>query len=234
MASKRPRKHSALVASILLLVLWGLPPASLAADATQLERCYKELAVLSERPLRTLDRYPRYLLQRYQAHTGADIPEELNRCETQLSILVAENRQLNPGLLNQLCSRTDSVPRDYASLQTYLMGIPSLQCESQWFDALTPAQWQQLQPQLARVNSLEYDCTQALEALARGGRLREQQAQTIQRLISLSRRVFTAQWRTTLSELPDDVASALVEREHQLAQCERLLTDQLAAAHDVE
>lgn len=231
MASKRPRKHSALVANALLLVLWGLSSATLAVESTQLERCYEELSVLSKEPLRTLDRYPTYLLQRHQAHIGADIPEELNRCESQLSILVAENRQLNPGLLNQLCSRSERVPRDYASLQTYMMGIPSLQCESQWFDALTPAQWEQLQPQLARINSLEYECTRALEALARGGRLREMLAQTTQRLISLSRRVFTAQWRTTLTELPDEVATALAEREHQLDQCERLLTDQLAATH---
>lgn len=231
MASKRPRKHSALVASALILVLCGLSPATLAADSTQLERCYEELAVLSEAPLRTLERYPAYLLQRHQAHFDSTVSEELAQCETRLSALVAENRELNPGLLNQLCSRSQRIPRDYTSLQTYLMGIPSLHCESQWFDALTPAQWQQLQPQLARINSLEYDCTRALEALARGGRLREQLAQTTQRLISLSRRVFTAQWQATVAELPDDVAMALAERERQLSQCERLLTDQLAAAH---
>ena len=187
--------------------------------------------MLSETPLRTLDRYPRYLLNRYQTLSGTEATSELAACETRLSALVTENRQLHPGLLSQLCSQSERVPRDYAGLQTYLMGIPSLQCESRWFDALTPAQWQQLQPQLARINNLEQECTRALEALDRGGRLREQLAQTTGRLISLSRRVFTAQWRTTLAGLPDDVAAALVEREQQLDQCEHVLTEQLAAAH---
>jgi len=228
-ASKRLRKLSALVASSLALL--SLAPAALADAPAQLERCYEELAVLSETPLRTLDRYPRYLLQRHQALPGGEPSAELAACETRLSALVTENRQLHPGLLNQLCSRSERVPRDYAGMQTYLVGIPSLQCESRWFDALTPTQWEQLQPQLARINNLELDCTRALEALARGGRLREQLAQATGRLISLSRRVFTAQWRTTLADLPDDVAVALVEREQQLDQCERLLTEQLAAAH---
>lgn len=209
----------------------GPSPATLAADPTQLERCYEELAVLSDAPLRTLDRYPAYLLRRHQAQVDLPVSEELDQCETRLSALVVENRALNPGLLNQLCSRSQRIPRDYISLKTYLMGIPSLHCESQWFDALTTAQWQQLQPQLARINSLEYECTRALEALARGGRLREQLAHTTQRLISLSRRVFTAQWQSTLAELPDEVAMALAERESQLSQCERLLTDRLAVSH---
>ncbi|MEP4601708.1 MAG: hypothetical protein ABJZ98_12460 [Saccharospirillum sp.] len=229
MVSKRPRKLSALVASSLALL--SMAPVALADAPAQLERCYEELAVLSETPLRTLDRYPRYLLQRYQTLPGTEASAELAACETRLSALVTENRQLHPGLLNKLCSQSERVPRDYAGLQTYLMGIPSLQCESRWFDALTPAQWQQLQPQLARINNLEQECTRALEALDRGGRLREQLAQTTGRLISLSRRVFTAQWRTTLAGLPDDVAAALVEREQQLDQCEHVLTEQLAAAH---
>ncbi|WP_028671693.1 hypothetical protein [Saccharospirillum impatiens] len=231
MASKRLRKHSALVASALALSLLSHIPAAFADDTNQLERCYEELAVLSESPLRTLDRYPRYLLQRHQASQGSDLSEDLARCESQLSVLVAENRQLNPGLLSRLCNQSERVPRGYDDLQTYMMGIPSLQCESQWFDALTPAQWQQLQPQLARINALEYDCTLALESLARGGRLREQLAQTTQRLISLSRRVFTPRWNSTLNSLPAEVALALTERESQLDQCERLLTDQLAVIH---
>jgi hypothetical protein len=107
-----------------------------------------------------------------------------------------------------------------------------MQCESQWFDALTPGQWQQLQPHLARINNLEYDCTLALEALTKGGRMRERMAQTTQRLIGATRIVFTAHWRNTLSGLPETVASALAERERQLAQCERLLTDRLAAIDD--
>lgn len=231
MASKRPRKHSALVASALTLLLWILSPATLAAESIQLERCYEELAVLSEAPLRTLERYPAYLLQRHRTQLDSPVSDGLAQCETRLSALVAENRSLNPGLLNQLCSRSQRIPRDYTNLQTYLMGIPSLQCESQWFDALTPTQWQQLQPQLARINSLDYECTRALEALARGGRLREQLAQTTQRLVSLSHRVFTVHWQATLAELPDNVAMALAERERQLSECERLLTDRLAAAH---
>lgn len=229
MASKRPRKLSALVASGLVLL--SLAPAALADAPAQLERCYEELAVLSESPLRTLDRYPRYLLHRHQTLPGAETSAALVACETRLSALVTENRELHPGLLNRLCTQSERVPRDYAGLQTYLMGIPDLQCESHWFDALTPAQWQQLQPQLARINNLEHDCTRALEALARGGRLREQLAQTTGRLIRLSRRVFTAPWRTTLAGLPAGVAAALVVREQQLDQCEHLLTEQLATAH---
>lgn len=229
MLNKRLKRHNALGASALILLLWSLAPVTLAAGLSQLERCYDELAILSDAPLRTLDRYPAYLLQRHQGQDGADMTAELIRCESQLSALVASNRQLNPGLLNRLCSENERIPRDYAGLQTYLIGIPSMQCENQWFDALTPAQWESVQPQLARINSLEFDCTQALESLARGGRLRESSAQTTGRLIRLSRLVFTAQWQATLSTLPDEVAFALVERERQLDQCERLLTQQLGA-----
>lgn len=232
MASKRPRKLSALVASSLVLVLTGQAPAALADTPAQLQRCYETLATLSESPLRTLDRYPGYLLQRHEnLAAGTAASAELTQCEARLSDLVADNRQRFPGLLNRLCSQTERAPQDYAGLQTYLMGIPDMHCENDWFDALTPAQWQQLQPQLARISNLEHDCTRALAALAREGRLREQFARTTARLISLSRQVFSARWRTTLAGLPEPVAAALVEREQQLAHCERLLSEQLATAH---
>lgn len=232
MASKRPRKHSALVASAIALLAWVQAPAILAANSPQLDRCYDELAILSEAPLLTLERYPAYLLQRLDGEAGEQPSAELDRCEAQLSALVAENRVLNPGLLNQLCSQSERIPRDYAHLQTYLRGMPSMQCESQWFDALTPGQWQQLQPQLARISNLEYDCIQALEALPKGGQLRERMARATQRLMGATRIVFTAQWRETLAGLPEAVASALTERERQLEDCERLLTNRLAAIYD--
>jgi hypothetical protein len=57
-------------------------------------------------------------------------------------------------------------------------------------------------------------------------------AQASQRLIGATRIVFTAQWRNTLSGLPDSVVSALAERERQLEHCERLLTERLAAIDD--
>jgi len=218
------RKAGLLAASLgWLLAAWVQ-----AAEPTQFERCQATLARIVQQPLLTLELYPRYLLDRLQNSRPSGPIQGLEWCESTLWAQVSQSLEQQPALISSECRRTERIPRDYQGLRTYFMGIPNLACEAGWFTELTPAQWEQVQPMLADMNTLEYDCYQGLEALARGGRIRRGQAQSMYNAVMLSRKVFDKRWDTLLQSLSAIPREALRQRQDQLAQCESILEKALA------
>ncbi len=210
--------------------LWGWAGTALAADRpSQLQRCQTTLAKVARQPLLTLEHYPGYLLERHLTPPPDEPNPQLEWCETTLWAQVSENLKLQPALVNAECSRSERIPNSYAGLRTYFMGIPNLRCEADWFSELSPAQWQQLQPMLADLNLLEYDCYQGLEALARDGQLWVGQARSFYHAVMLSRKVFDQRWGDRLVGLSEAPKQALQKRWDQLTQCERILERELDA-----
>ena len=218
------RKAGLLVAASLgwLIAAWVQ-----AAETTQFERCQATLARVVQQPLLTFDIYPDYLLDRHRSDRPIGPAQGLAWCESTLWAQVSRNLEQQPALVRAECSRSQRIPNDYRGLRSYFMGIPNLACEAGWFTELTPEQWKRVQPMLADLNTLEYDCYQGLEALARGGSLRRSQAQSMYNAVMLSRKVFEKRWGTLLEGLNALPREALQDRQAQLAQCESILAEAL-------
>ncbi|GGX38416.1 hypothetical protein [Saccharospirillum salsuginis] len=206
---------------------WLLAAWVQAAGTTQFERCQTTLARVVQQPLLTFELYPRYLLDRHQNPRPSGPAQGLAWCESTLWAQVSQNLEQQSALVSSECRRSQRIPRDYRGLQSYFMGIPNLACETGWFTELTPRQWERVQPMLADMNTLEYDCYQGLEALARGGEIRRSQAKSMYNAVMLSRKVFEKRWETLLQELSTVPREALQEREAQLSQCESILEQAL-------
>lgn len=202
---------------------WLLAAWSQAAETTQFERCQATLARIVQQPLLTFEIYPRYLLDRHLQALPSGSAQGLAWCESTLSTQVSHNLEQQPALISAECRRSERIPRDYRGLRTYFMGIPDLACEADWFTELTPAQWERVRPMLADMNTLEYNCYQGLEALARGGQIRRRQAQTMYNAVMLSRKVFEKRWGALLDGLNAVPRDALQTRQAQLAECESIL-----------